>query len=500
MANTARPTQYPRQTSQALQRQTRERQFAKRAPGSSAILELPKSIQNLYTVLIVVYALLILAASLELSPIVIVCNFFWILVVSYPIVFYRKGWGIEHPLVLLAILNSISLVLRQTYGLISGLPYHVALPSYSRQQLDQVYCYGTLIQCLSLIMIYVGFMLSAGIKPFGYFQNRVTRRRIIILVLAITIVGCLALMLMVAISGDFTQHLKNIVRGSNARSFTKDVGGVGPLAMLVNLIGVAGVLSITSRQPRWFIVCVCILALGTLYLTEGRRSAVIYPMVLFLYAWAIVNRKIPLVVTSFVIALAFFVLAAGSAFRSSNFGTGSSITFAELSNLTPTKVVKKASEELQDRSNAASPIYAIVARVPSEVDLLYGKGYLGYLNLFVPRFFWKEKPRGIDYQSGMTFFGVNWGMPPGSVGQAFWEFHVAGVVIVFFLFGILKRWFYNSLKANQLSYASLALYLTAMFYIEPDQNSFRNTVFVLFPMIICLVLWGGFRLRLAGER
>lgn len=467
---------------------------------SGAILELPKSIQNFYTVLISIYAILIVTASLDLSPIVIVCNILWIFLVAYPIVFYRRNWGVEHPLVLLAILNSISLVLRQSYGMIRVLPFHAGLPSYSSNQLDQIYCYGTLVHCLSLTMIYVGFLMASGIKPLQVYQKRITRRRILILIIGISIVGCLSLGLMIFVSGDLTQHVKSIARGANARTFSKDVGGVGPLALLVNLIGIAGILSITSRQPKWFVVCICLLALATLFLTEGRRSAVIYPMVLFLYAWGIVNRKVPVFAASIVIILGVFVLAAGTTFRSSNWGTGKSLNLAAIGNLTPAKAIEEATEELQERSNASSPLYAIVARVPSEVGLLYGRGYAAYFNLFIPRFFWRDKPRGIDYQCGQVFFGVNWGMPPGSVGQAFWEFHIPGVIVVFFLFGVAKRWFYNTLKSNQLSYASLACYLTAMFYMEPDQNSFRNMVFVFAPMLICLVIWGGFRLRLAGPQ
>lgn len=468
--------------------------------GASAILELPKSIQNLYTVSIAIYTILIIAASLELSPIVIICNLLWIFVVSFPIVFYRKGWGVEHPLVLLGILNSISLVLRQSYGMVSGLPFHIALPGYSQQQLNQIYCYGTIIQCLSLVMIYVGFMLSSSIKPMGIRQKRISRKKATLLVVGMVVVGILAFMSIVLISGDLTLHLKNIARGASNRVLSKDVGGVGPLALLVNLIGVAGVLAIVTKQPNWLTLVVCLLALSALFLTEGRRSSLIYPMVLFLYAWAITNRKIPFIAASLVVVLGIFVLAGGSAFRSSNWGPGKKIDFSALSNLTPTKAVKEATEEIQQRSNASSALYPIIARVPSEVDLLYGRGYAAYFNLFIPRFFWRDKPRGIDYQCGVEFFGVKWGMPPGSVGQAYWEFHIPGVIVVFFLFGVLKRWFYNTLKQNPLSYASLAVYLTGMFYMEPDQNSFRNVVFVFLPMLVCLIIWGGFRLQLGGGR
>ena len=136
-------------------------------------------------------------------------------------------------------------------------------------------------------------------------------------------------------------------------------------------------------------------------------------------------------------------------------------------------------------------------QVPSDVDHLYGAGYVKWFNLFIPRLIWKDKPRGIDVDTGVTFFNATWGMPPGDIGQAYWEFNIPGVIVVFFLLGVAYRYFYNSLKGGEITYASLAVYLVGVFYLGADQNSFRLMVVFFVPMVLVFVFLKYFRLRFA---
>jgi hypothetical protein len=120
---------------------------------------------------------------------------------------------------------------------------------------------------------------------------------------------------------------------------------------------------------------------------------------------------------------------------------------------------------------------------------------LRWFNLFIPRYFWPDKPRGIDVHCARTFYGESFGIPPGGVGQAYWEFNVFGVIGVFFLVGVAKRAVFECLKQSPESFAATTLYVLTIFYLEPDQNSFRQIAFVVLPLFVIFSAIGWIRLR-----
>lgn len=460
------------------------------------LLDLPWYYRGAIALFLLFYIVYIAVMSSNRGPLALGSSIVWIFSAAFPVLFYRRSWGVENPLVLMALMGLLTMVVKHTWGMIGGLPIHSALPGMNPRDLEFLFAKANLLNALSLWMVYAGFFVGARLPTPWLGSGNKGRAEVFVLILILLVISLAALAVMIWVSGDFGSHLRNLTRGQAGRQFAKDVGGLGPVAMLVNLVGVAGLLSITSKQNRLITLSVCAIALVTLYLTEGRRSAVIYPLVLFLIADGITHRKVPAFRALGVLALSLAVIGLGSAFREANWGKSHFVDFSFLRGLTPKAIYERSMEEIEARSNVSSPIYPILARVPKEVDHLYGAGYLRWFNLFIPRFIWRNKPRGIDVETGLTFFGVNWGMPPGGIGQAYWEFNVFGVAGVYFLLGLAKRFLYNCLVHNKITFATLALYLTAVFYMEPDQNSFRNMVFVVGPMTLFLLFFGCIRLRL----
>jgi oligosaccharide repeat unit polymerase len=465
-------------------------------PQSGPLLELPWYYRGLIALFLLVYAVLITVRSTSNSPLVLASSLLWIFSAAFPILFYRKGWGVENPLVLMALLGLLTMVVKHTAGMLNGLPYHVALPGFNQRQLDQIYAFGNVLNALSVWMVYAGFFLGSQLPVPRLDSGGRSKESVLFLIGILFAMAFGALALLIWFSGDLNSHLLNVSRGAAGRQFRGDVGGLGPVAMMVNLVGVAGMLSITSKQNHLITFAVCAAGLVMLYVTEGRRSAVIYPLVLFLIAYALTHRQIPAFRGSMVLLACFVVIGVGSALREANWGTSHFMDYSALKNITIESVYERTSTEIIARANTSSTVYAILGRVPKEIGHLYGAGYLRWLNLFIPRFIWRTKPRGIDVEAGMVFYGVDWGMPPGGIGQAYWEFNVFGVAGVYFLLGLAKRFFYNCLVRNKITFATLALYIVGVFYMEPDQNSFRNMVFVFFPMLLFLLFFGCIRLRL----
>jgi hypothetical protein len=82
------------------------------------------------------------------------------------------------------------------------------------------------------------------------------------------------------------------------------------------------------------------------------------------------------------------------------------------------------------------------------------------------------------------------------VGEAYWNFHLPGVLAVFFLFGIFKRWLAEILLRYPNAPGVMALYMISVFYFDPSQNGFRTWVYAIVPAVIMIWLGG----LLGGKR
>jgi oligosaccharide repeat unit polymerase len=461
------------------------------------LLDLPKPYRFFAIVLILLYCALVAVAARHQDILTTVGVVIWVLTVAYPIIAYRRELGIENPLVITCILSLVTFPIRQTGLLINGLREHIALPNFTRVQFEELFFFGLMLQSLSLWMTYAGFRFARNVKGIRIVDLGKSKSDILLLIIAFVVVSLLGFLVVVLISGDMSAHLLNIAKGTAARRNAIDINAGGPLSILVGLIGAAGIISITSKQNPIVVVGTCSLALIILFLTDGRRSSVVYPLILFVITYSITHRKIPALSTIMVGVLAVIGLGFASSFREANWGQKGSLSLEFFRRVSIERAFEKAVEEFTARSGTSSPLYPIIARVPSDVDHLYGSGYVKWFNLFIPRLIWKDKPRGIDVDTGVTFFNATWGMPPGDIGQAYWEFNIPGVIVVFFLLGVAYRYFYNSLKGGEVTYASLAVYLVGVFYLGADQNSFRLMVVFFVPMVLVFVFLKYFRIRFA---
>jgi hypothetical protein len=162
-------------------------------------------------------------------------------------------------------------------------------------------------------------------------------------------------------------------------------------------------------------------------------------------------------------------------------------------------VVSGASGELVSRASTADGSLAILSRVPDEVPLLYGESYLAVVTLPVPHVLWPEKPGLIDGRVGSTFFRLSAGVPAGAVGEAYWNFHIAGVIGVFFLFGLFHAWLARTFVRYGDKPAAIALYASCLlFFREPGGPAFVVWMLVTVPLLAILVYSGA--LGIGGRR
>jgi hypothetical protein len=96
----------------------------------------------------------------------------------------------------------------------------------------------------------------------------------------------------------------------------------------------------------------------------------------------------------------------------------------------------------------------------------------------------------VDTQAGLEFAGADWGMPPGAVGEAYWNFNIMGVIIVFTLFGVILRILGSFFLANVHSPFVMTFYVITIQSLQPTQNSFRGWVGLLVPLLVVAIPMG----------
>ena len=124
----------------------------------------------------------------------------------------------------------------------------------------------------------------------------------------------------------------------------------------------------------------------------------------------------------------------------------------------PPQMVAAGQEEMQNRGESGA-FLPLVAKVPARVDFLYGQSYLAAIFFFVPRAIWEGKPRGVGPMTNAYIYNDEVmrdpgqmirgsGIPPGAMGEAYWNFYYPGVVLVYMLYGMFNWWLAALLRRN----------------------------------------------------
>lgn len=130
-----------------------------------------------------------------------------------------------------------------------------------------------------------------------------------------------------------------------------------------------------------------------------------------------------------------------------------------------------AASEASRRATVGSGALAIYGAVPEEVGWLGGESYLAVAASPVPRALWEQKPGLASGRVGRKMFGGGGGKPPGSVAEAYWNWGVAGIGVVHFLFGWFHRFLACTMRRSYGVYwASAAYAAILMYFIQPTSN------------------------------
>lgn len=423
---------------------------------------------------------------------ILACLALYLALLVAPLFLLRSSLGWFHPLVFTSVFALIGLLRR--VGLYTwGLDWHVAVPA-SPDELSELIELQLLLFSLALFAYYSGFFVGPRLPVPGLRFG--PPRALVPRLLVVWVIGLVAFLAFIGAQGGLDAHIEGWgtgrAEGLAGKHYFIAVANVGIPACLVWLAYRPD----ATRSP-WFVAAAAV-ALTLAFLASGSRSSLFYPVAVGFIVWMLRHRRIPyLRVLAGAVVVIYGITVLGDFRRSTwqgpaDWGAATEGPFVET-------VVEGASGELVRRGTTDDGGLAILARVPDDVPLLYGESYLAVFTLPVPKALWPNKPRMIDGRVGLTFFGMPAGVPPGAVGEAFWNFHLAGVVVVFFLYGVFHQWLARAFRRNAAAPGAAMIYASCLFlFRDPTGPQFVIWTISLVPTIAILVWIGA--LRLGGDR
>ena len=418
------------------------------------------------------------------------------LLLVLPLVFSQPSFGWFHPLIFPIFLVFLDHFRR--FGVyVTGLPWHEALPGWSAASLTQILSQELWLQAAGLAALYGGFFLAPTVRlPQVQFQQPAHLGRKTLLTVGLA-AGIFAVYMQTR--GGIVSHILSWGAGRN-----EALAGAFYWQFFIQLGRIACLLWLTldrratANPVFWGSTTLAILMT---FLSGGSRSSVIYFMLMGLMAWLLREQKIDVVPIVTIMAVGLLAMGILGNLRDSTYsgqidwsalrGGGGATAQTEQSAL------RTSLQEISQRSSVNAGVFPILARVPHQVDYLYGSSYLAVLTLPVPRALWSAKPGLIAGRVGETFFGSNFGIPPGPVGEAYWNFGVPGVVLVFSVFGMFQKLLADTFVSyGQQPGAIVPYVLTLFLFSSPTGLMVIAWLMLLVPTLaymaaIGAIRWGG---------
>lgn len=365
--------------------------------------------------------------------------------------------------------------------------YHPLLIGWSESDLSAVHLKAELLSFIALLSAYCGFlMIKMPVPRLGFHAPRALAPKFLVLYALLLIL----FLWLLESSGGLIAH---ITRFGQGRQYALD--GVRHIAGLINfaplLLILWYVFDATIAKKPWYLALL-VFSLAMQFMTTGSRSSTVMPLILFLAVWIFHHKRIPATRVALLGLAGLLAVGVLGQIRSST-QSGGELDVSSLMEFELEQAFEVAMSdiEMRNRNSGALPT---IAKVPHEVELLFGESYVAALTFFVPSALWEGKPRGagaytgamifnnLDLEAARTYSGA--GRPPGAVAEAFWNFHIPGVIVIFFAFGVFRRWLAELLIRYEGQPAVIGFYLFSIYSVGGPASTalnpyFRNTVLLI---------------------
>lgn len=405
-------------------------------------------------------------------------------VILFPVIFYKPSFGWFHPLFFYTC-QYLLFQFRSYATYLQGISRHRALPEYSVEDIVLLVSFALTLHAISTLAYYFGFWFGPNLRvPRISFRHP---RRLPLKALSAVLFSLVVFWLYVERQGGLSAHLLSWQTGRH-----EALAGEYYWIILIKVSAMACLLwfSLSRRaiyQPLFWACALVSVAIN--FLATGSRSTVVIYFVVAMLVWILREKKFA---PARIIAIGLLGVALISflgGFRS-RLWKGEIALTAEGDDKTLVEYFEQGAVESAERAWSNSGLLPILARVPDDVDLLYGSSYLAFFTLPIPRSVWPDKPGQVGGLVGDVFFNSPAGTPPGPIGEAYWNFHIPGVIIVFFIFGTFQKWLAQTFVKYQRYPAAVLIYLTVLFTVDPSTPAIVVCLMFVVPLIVLLRLVG----------
>ena len=405
-----------------------------------------------------------------------------LLLLLVPIIWYKKSYGWLHPLVFNIFLALIFHARRIGMYLV-GIEWHPALPSLSDISLTSLVAYELLLNAGGLIFYYLGFFCSPkfAIPRINFKQPRNLDKKVLIAVMFSVMVFAVYMQT----RGGITAHILSWGRGRNAefagQYYWQSLIQFGLIACLIWLAMGRNIYT----KPIFWLSTAAMLIIQ--FLTTGGRGGVVYALIYMLLVFMIREQKIAPTKILVALMVGFILMGVLGELRQSTWegdlGKSQEETSIGAS-------FQKGLTEISERSWRSFGSLPILARVPDDVGFLYGSSYVALFSLPIPRGFWPEKPKLVGGRVTRTFFNGSYGIPPGAIGENYWNFGIPGVLGAFFIFGSFHKWLADVFRRYAQHPAIGVLYALILYNSAPTSSAILSCLLLILPALILLRVMG----------
>jgi len=312
---------------------------------------------------------------------------------------------------------------------------------------------------LGLLMLALGY-LAFPIKPRHWRWGPVRQSRALAIGLILLAISLAATVLYIAKTGGFASgewSAKRTVipdldlKGSGYQSF----GGLrflGSLAIFGHLLILPLALTSPTRRNRvllWMLAMTLLTVACVIPFYASLRTTVAMHLLLFAAMLHLVgrpNHRVILLAAAAVMLVSVYIM---TALRPSSPDRETRLETPTLTRIFEAAVINRNQIDLPKTAH-------ILEAIPEELPYQHGKTIARWSLAPIPRSLWSDKPViPPGPEIGRTVYGQNVaGVPPGLIAELFWNFHLTGIVIGAFAFGVLLRFLQSRFSPGDCPWAA----------------------------------------------
>lgn len=438
-------------------------------------------------------------SSLGIGAAIVTSAIYDILRVAPLVVLARHREGILHPVnlavVVWPLLTSLPLLI-DNFGGYAGIiggepvraPYYQAISWFSFEDVWLSVAYLNLLQIVSLLSLYAGFAFVKRHDGRSISRLRhLNTRRLRAILVGIILMNFVAVAVFVQLRGGLVEHIYELAFGR-----FRALEGLGPLLALFDIGFVAVLVWICyrpqdARSPLFIVFTLLVMAQQ--FVVAGSRSSILLVAVTVVLGWSVASQRIPWRIGLFLVPIAFLSLGALNIIRTA--GLSDTTAIEAVGNTDLAAIAERSRAEFELREAVSGPV-PVIADSMRSTGPQWGYTYVGAVAAFIPRAVWPDKPRGPGSLYAQQFLGEDvegTAVPIGPVAEAYWNFHVPGVIVLFLIYGILLRKIFELLTANRrhgMIIAGFVLFVS-QFGVSTDQLVASQQTFLVFVLLLAII-------------